>query len=146
MKLYLVRHGDAESNVGLDKLRKLTSMGIDQSKRIGCYIKDINPEIILTSPYIRAKETLKYINEEAKFPGTKIYESQDLTPFGNIENLILEIEAYNTKSLLIVGHNPLLSNLIYQLTGEDVLMGNCSFAEIDFSKRQLLRFINSGEV
>ncbi len=54
MKLYLLRHGDAErlSAYG-DRGRELTEEGRSQAKIAGRFLKDIHPGVVLISTFIR---------------------------------------------------------------------------------------------
>lgn len=60
MRLYLVRHGDAEdvSSQG-DFGRRLTAKGHEQAARLGRFLaaNGLRPACCLTSPYQRARET-----------------------------------------------------------------------------------------
>lgn len=142
MILYLLRHGDAEmySSNG-DRGRILTEDGMSQSRLAGRYLKDVHPSIVLLSTYVRAKETLDIVNREGGSCSLREFISLDVSPNASVEDLMIEVNAYNEESLLIVGHNPQLSNLIYHLTGQGKRMGNCSFAEIDLNTNNLLNFI-----
>lgn len=143
MKLYLVRHGEAEnSSEGGDRDRKLTNDGMDQSVRVGKFLKDLHPSVILTSTYRRAKETLEIILEKSHWPRNRYFESLDIKPNGDIEDLLIEVKAYKEDSLLIVGHNPQLTSLIFYLTGEECPMGNCSFAQIDLESKKVEKIYN----
>lgn len=65
MKLYLVRHGqtiDAENGIKQRVESTLSETGIIQAKRTGRLIKDKGIEIILSSPWTRAKQTAEIIN------------------------------------------------------------------------------------
>lgn len=141
MKLYLLRHGDAEmfSNNG-DRGRELTQVGQKQSRIAGRFLKDIHPSVILISTYVRAKQTLDIVHIEGGSCALREFVSLDVAPGGSIEDLMVEVNAYNEDSILIVGHNPQLSNLIHHLTGDDISMGNCSFAEIDLDINKLIKF------
>jgi broad specificity phosphatase PhoE len=69
MKLYLVRHGqtiDAENNIKQRTNSNLSETGRVQAKRTGRLIKDKGIEIIISSPWIRAKETAEIINMTLK--------------------------------------------------------------------------------
>ncbi len=141
MILYLLRHGDAEmfSNNG-DRGRELTQVGQKQSRIAGRFLKNIHPSVVLISTYIRAKQTLDIVNFEGGSCSLREFVSLDVAPGGSIEDLMIEVNAYNEESILIVGHNPQLSNLIHHLTGNETPMGNCSFAEIDLDEKKLLKF------
>ncbi len=72
--------------------------------------------------------------------------SLDVAPSGSIDDLMLEIRAYKEDSLLVVGHNPQLSELVYYLTNTEVSMGNCSFAQIDLDTNKLQKFFKVEEM
>ncbi len=61
MRLYLVRHAQAESNVGVytGKDSLLTKTGVEQSKRLGLYFKTRSVKYIYCSKMKRAIDTLK---------------------------------------------------------------------------------------
>lgn len=141
MILYLLRHGDAEnySRSG-DRDRVLTERGMEQSRVAGRYLIDKHPGVVLISTYTRAKDTLKIVNLAGGSCSLREFVSMDVAPGGSIEDLLIEVKSYNEESLLIVGHNPQLSRLVYHLTGEQKSMGNCSFAEIDLDTNKLVEF------
>lgn len=69
MKVYLVRHGEVPHNV----LRQynnededLNKIGIEQAKKLRDKIQNIDYEIIISSPLIRAKHTADIINVKNK--------------------------------------------------------------------------------
>lgn len=71
MKIYLIRHGQTETNVAglvcgqMDTI--LTPHGHEQSKRIGEKLKSISFSRHFVSPLKRAKETASYIKEIQHF-------------------------------------------------------------------------------
>ena len=76
MKLYLVRHAQSLRNEGKEH-DKLSETGIEQSKRLGLFLKDKHIDYIYCSEYGRTKETLnnilKYIKikkQNIKIKGT----------------------------------------------------------------------------
>lgn len=147
MTLYLIRHGEAEhlSTHG-DRERALTINGREQSERVGKFLKDLHPAVILTSTFRRAKETLDIIIEKCHWPRGRYFESLDIRPNGDIEDLLVEIEAYKEDSVLLVGHNPQFSSLIHYITGEEYPMGNCSFAQIDLKNKKIEKFYRLEEM
>ena len=69
MKIYLVRHGQCDSNVigrynFLDEDKNET--GIRQAEELGKKIKDINYDIVISSPMVRALHTAQIINVNNK--------------------------------------------------------------------------------
>lgn len=72
MTLYLVRHGEADSNaLGLmssypeapENARHLTETGILQIRKVGQLLKEAGVDIILASPLTRTQETATLISE-----------------------------------------------------------------------------------
>ena len=67
MKIYVIRHGQTDYNVkNVFQGRKdipLNDMGIKQAEETAEKFKDINVDVILVSPLIRARETAKYVSE-----------------------------------------------------------------------------------
>ena len=65
MKVYIVRHGQSTTNA-LDyhsmKDDDLTELGIKQAEELRDKIKNINFDIIICSPLVRAQHTAKIIN------------------------------------------------------------------------------------
>lgn len=67
MKLYVVRHGQTVNN----KLRKvsgktetiLTNKGIEEARQTKEKLKDVNFDLVFSSPLIRAKDTAKEITD-----------------------------------------------------------------------------------
>ncbi len=69
MKIYLVRHGQCESNViGRYSLidEDINETGIKQAEDLREKIKDINYDIVISSPLVRAFHTADIINAKNK--------------------------------------------------------------------------------
>jgi phosphohistidine phosphatase len=122
MNLYIVRHAIAveRGTPGYedDSQRPLTDNGRKKMKKItrGLDRLGIQLDVILTSPYVRARDTAKILGD--RFAMTdKIYFSENLIPPGNFEALVFEIhEKYDLANVALVGHEPMLSSLISWLT------------------------------
>lgn len=141
MKLYLLRHGDAQKlSPHGDRGRELTEDGRVQAKVAGSYLKNLHPGVVLISTFVRAKQTLDILQAESGWCTLREFVSLDVAPNGDIDDLLIEVESYNEDSVLIVGHNPQLSNMIHHLTGENISMGNCSFVIIDLVTKKILDF------
>ena len=115
MKLYLVRHAIAESaTYEDDSLRPLTDKGREKMKKIASALKDIKmrPDLIVSSPYVRASQTASILAKELKYKEEILY-SNSLVPMGEPDDMIGEInEKYSVDELMLVGHEPNLSTLI----------------------------------
>jgi phosphohistidine phosphatase len=150
MELLLLRHGKAEAH-GLpagDAERALLGKGIDQARRVGEYLRlaGLLPEIVLTSPMVRAKQTAEHFCKAAQLPGPVI---QSWLTIGMHPDVALrELSAFfEFKRVCIVGHEPDFSSLIAWVTnGEggavEVRKGAIALLEIKPPSRSgILRFV-----
>ncbi|MGY6528857.1 MAG: phosphohistidine phosphatase SixA [Cyanobacterium sp.] len=115
MKIYFVRHGIAQERIaGVDNpQRALTPKGIVKTNQVAQKFKNIeNPcNLILTSPYVRAKETAQILLNNNLAP--KMAENNALLPDGDIEVWLhwLQQSGYTQgDKLILVGHQPDLGN------------------------------------
>jgi len=116
MKLYLVRHAIAE-NMGTDyeddSLRPLTEKGREKMHRIAAGLHEIGvqPDLIVSSPYLRASQTAVVLAKELNYKEEIAY-SDLLVPMGKPGDMIGEInEKFSVAELMLVGHEPNLSSL-----------------------------------
>lgn len=116
MKLYLVRHAIAE-DVGTDyeddSLRPLTEKGREKMQKIAHALKTlgVSPDLIISSPFVRASQTAAVLAKVFKYKEEIIY-SDFLVPMGQPNDMIGEInEKYSVDELMLVGHEPNLSSL-----------------------------------
>ena len=69
MKVYLVRHGQCDSNVKKIynyKSEDLNEIGIKQAENLRKIISEINYDVVFSSPLLRAKHTAEIINIKNK--------------------------------------------------------------------------------
>ena len=136
MEIYILRHGLAqEANGGMrDADRPLTPEG---TKKLLPVLRraraiDVQPPVILTSPYRRARETAQ-VAVEALRGEPKLVESRALIPDSSPELVWDEIRNHkNDRQIMIVGHEPLLSSVYSYLLG-------AALAQIDVKKGSLGR-------
>lgn len=119
MKLILLRHGKAEdSHPDGDFSRSLVEKGRKQARRAAKLLKAVGalPDIVLTSPLIRARQTAEEFCQAAEIPGATL---QGWLASGmNPENALKELAAFHDfKSIAIVGHEPDFSQLIQWILG-----------------------------
>jgi phosphohistidine phosphatase len=135
--LFVLRHAKSswENPDWADFERPLNSRGLDAARFIGglIYERGLQPQIIISSPAKRAKQTAVLVKEiaEVSKPVTfdeRIYEASPLALF----NLIREFDE-KLESVLIVGHNPGFENLVRMLTGEPVAMPTAALARINLN-------------
>jgi phosphohistidine phosphatase len=125
MNLYIVRHAIAVENgtpgYEDDSQRPLTDTGIKKMKKIAKGLRqlDVGFDVVLTSPYVRARDTAKILAKEYGIKD-KVAFTDNLIPPGDFEKLIQEIQtSYNVDNLALVGHEPMLSQFISWLTAGD---------------------------
>ena len=116
MKVHLIRHAQAvEGSTGLpDEFRYLTCRGRKRFRQVAASLKKngISPDIIITSPRIRAVQTAEILSGTIRFNGElkispELSNSPDLVTLGNI------LRANSTAGeLVIVGHEPSLGEII----------------------------------
>ena len=116
MEIHILRHGIAEdAKAGhRDADRALTSEGKKKLRETLKALKKIGlaPSLILTSPYRRAAETAAIAASVLGFKGD-IVDTRALIPPSSVEDVWEEIRSLkNENSLLLVGHEPLLSYLV----------------------------------
>lgn len=114
MDLYFLRHGEAEPLYSDDSV--LTSTGIASIKNIALAMKalDIKLDQILCSDFQRAKETAAIIREVLQ-TDLEIGSCMPLTPPGDSDDLIQILKDTHKLSVLMVGHEPLISRTISRL-------------------------------
>ena len=117
MVAYFLRHADAEPRASSDHERKLTPKGLEQSEKAGKFMAraGLLPEIILTSPVVRARQTAKIVSEKL---GAEFSEVDWLACGMTTETCLLELKALQGKaSVLLVGHEPDFSETIAAMLG-----------------------------
>jgi phosphohistidine phosphatase len=126
--LYLLRHGDAENGNGDDAARWLTPKGKRQASAAGRALSALGAKIdtCLASPKVRAAETARLACEPL---GIEPETAAELDG-GGFDALAL---AAGRGEVLLVGHEPDLSNEVARLTGGAVKMRKGGLAIIDGS-------------
>jgi len=122
MILYLLRHAIAvergHADYEDDSQRPLTPKGERRMRRAaeGMLALELSLDGILSSPYLRAKQTADIVAEVLQASAT-IDISPALAPDGDPRQLITELQRHNRtrQNLLLVGHEPYLSALLSTL-------------------------------
>lgn len=119
MNLYLLRHGLAveagTSEYSKDSERPLTPKGERKLWKIAEAMEDMELSFdwILSSPYVRARQTAQIVAEALSLR-KKLEITETLTPAGSTKKLVESIHQKqpSPKDILLVGHEPYLSELI----------------------------------
>jgi phosphohistidine phosphatase len=134
MELYLLRHGDAEPRelTGNDAERALTAKGKRDVEMVAGQARtgNVRPDVILTSPLKRAKETALIAQEVM---GVKrVLETRALLPEASPEILWKELASIEeAEHVLLAGHEPSMSGLVQYLLRARVT--------VDFKKGAMMR-------
>jgi phosphohistidine phosphatase len=115
--LLIVRHAKSSWDYpGLDDLqRPLLEKGIKRTKKATEYlqVKNVIPDLIITSSAVRARETANLISQGLKIASDKTIEDQRLY-FADAEHILdmLYDLPGDVDKVMIVGHNPALTNFV----------------------------------
>ena len=125
MNLYIIRHAiavdESTPEYEEDNQRPLTDKGKKKMRQIakGLRALGVSFDLILSSPYVRAKETAEILADVFKLKKS-IEFSENLIPMGDPDLLIAELnEKYSVDSIALVGHEPELTHLIGALVSEN---------------------------
>lgn len=136
--LLLIRHAKAAwEELGTnDADRILTEQGLQQADLMGQELKtlQITPDLIVSSPAIRALNTAQILAAVLNYPKDKI-KTEEKIYSGGVEDLINLIKQTNAKidTLLLFGHNPNLTWLTHFLCEEShINIPTCGIIIISF--------------
>eukprot|EP01029_Cantina_marsupialis_P009729 TRINITY_DN225516_c1_g2_i2.p1 TRINITY_DN225516_c1_g2~~TRINITY_DN225516_c1_g2_i2.p1 ORF type:complete len:160 (+),score=17.28 TRINITY_DN225516_c1_g2_i2:103-582(+) len=129
-ELYILRHAqkDTINNYSYDYDVPLTKKGEIDAHTIGEKLKEknISPDLIISSPAIRARETAEIVAKEISYDKNIMYNEVIYQAFLNeiIESISYTYDTVN--SLMVVGHNPSLTALAITFADfkEEIKMGN----------------------
>ena len=133
--LLVLRHGksDWDADWIVDAERPLAKRGRRASKLIGRHLAEVGPEptLALTSPAVRARDTLERTLAAAGFD-CPVRTVAAFYGHGTIA-VIDELRALegSPEVVLIVGHEPTWSDLIHWLTGASVRFPTAALARLD---------------
>ena len=123
MEIILVRHAIAlDKNIAItkgikDSKRKLTAAGKKKFKKhILNHISLFkNSDFILSSPYLRAKETADILVKQLPFI-PQCVSSSVVVPDGSVDKFLSYLKNKTYRKFVVVSHEPFLSQLIKSLT------------------------------
>ncbi|MEO8125930.1 MAG: phosphohistidine phosphatase SixA [Bryobacteraceae bacterium] len=136
MQLYILRHGIAENGKpgGSDADRALTAEGKKKLRETLRAVAKagVAPELMISSPYLRARETAEIAMEVLGYREA-LQQADVLIPSTDPKPVWEEIRLHKTvASLMLVGHEPLLSVLAAYLLGAPSIY-------VDMKKGAILR-------
>ena len=141
MRLLLLRHAKSSwADESLDDWqRPLNERGERDAPNVGTLIKRLSllPDLIITSDAVRAETTARAVARAAGYQG-KIDLSPELyhaTP-GAIIDVLQNISDAKARTVMIVGHNPGLEDLVGHLTGQRVELPTAALVHISLRVNQ----------
>ncbi len=119
MDLYILRHGKAEeAGPGMsDRDRKLSRKGRDDTAAAAYWMAErgLKFDLIATSPLVRARETATIIAGQLGKRDCMVT-WEELAPGGTPDEVCHRIREHEARqSVMVVGHEPLLSALISRI-------------------------------
>ncbi len=140
MELWLLRHAAAEDQAesGHDADRTLTEDGHKRARDVARGLAQLEPgiQLILTSPYARARQTAEPAARALRLAG-KLRETQALEPSSDPQEILDEVRAEKAESILLVGHEPhlgaLLGRLVSGRPGLEIPMKKAAVARLTWT-------------
>ncbi|WP_317932598.1 phosphohistidine phosphatase SixA [Halioxenophilus sp. WMMB6] len=117
MRIFLLRHGEAEPHVQPDSARPLTARGILETEAIIERELDALRSVssLWVSPYTRAQQTAERVIR--RLPELAPQTTDLLVPEANPQRLATALEAAAVESVLLVSHQPLVGVFLDWLVG-----------------------------
>jgi phosphohistidine phosphatase len=102
--------------------------------------RDVRPDLILSSPALRALETAQIMGRKLGFRRKDIVVSERLYAVGadDLLDVIHEL-GDKVKRAMLFGHNPALTELAHRLSRDMTHMPTCSVAEFKFDAKSWSR-------
>lgn len=111
MKLWVLRHGQAEPEAATDAKRPLTEVGRQEVLGMAQRLQQAPLDVILASPYVRAQQTAELVREHLKLRHgivTVDWATPEGAPLAVLDRLAERSEA----NILLVSHQPLVGQLV----------------------------------
>jgi phosphohistidine phosphatase SixA len=126
VRVIVVRHAAAAPGEP-DDLRPLTEQGREASRMLGELLAEREPDAVVSSPLLRARETAQAIASAA---GLEVEVEERLAPGADADDLRAAVDGRG-ETVVTVGHQPDCSEIVLALTGRAVQFPTAGFAEID---------------
>lgn len=110
MRLWLLRHGEAEPQAASDAARELTANGRKEVQQAAAQLAGRPLTAIVASPYVRAQQTAELVRSALGFAG-KIKTVPWLTPDSDPRDVLKFLDEREGVETLLVSHQPLIGAL-----------------------------------
>ncbi len=137
-KLYLMRHAKSSwKDKNLEDIKRpLNKRGKKDAPLMGKVLKkrEISPDVIISSSAKRAYKTAKAVAKELGYPKEEIIKDKRLylINFGEFLDYIKNLDD-KYQSVLIIGHNPGISDLFSYITGKESQMPTAAVGGVEFN-------------
>jgi phosphohistidine phosphatase len=130
MIIYFVRHasaGERIANPKKDEKRPLDADGIEQCGYVGRALAatNVQPEVIVSSPFKRATQTASLIGNEIGYEG-KLQLDPAMQPEASFADFRRMLEKYaKYEAVMVVGHNPSITEFLGRIitkSGSEALL------------------------
>jgi|SRR5579864_1677010 len=145
MIVYFLRHASAGSHKAdpkKDEKRALDDQGIAQCGMMGRALAalDAHVDLTITSPLKRAAQTASLVANEIGYEGKLLMDSS-LRPEGSYESFRKLLEKFADRdAIMVVGHNPNLSEFLARLlgvrSGGGVDLKKGAVAKVEFDQKR----------
>jgi phosphohistidine phosphatase len=119
MELYFLRHGEAEPAApgGTDDARQLTDRGRQETLVVAqaLHRAGVRPEVILTSPFLRARQTGEALEEVFGVSARVEERLRSGCTLGDIQDVLADRPEAR---FVLVGHEPDVSRMVGRLIGD----------------------------
>jgi len=112
MRIYIIRHAEALSletaGVNADADRPLTDLGHSQCRALAAALlkHGVRFDLLLTSPYLRARQTTQGLLDQWPQPRPPVEECEDLAPEGKTGKIARLLRKMKPENVGLVGHMP----------------------------------------
>jgi phosphohistidine phosphatase len=133
--LLVLRHAKSSWNDSEldDHERPLNERGLRDAPRMGALVREhgLRPDVVLSSDAVRARLTAEAVAEAARYAGEVLLDPRlYMACPADILSLLPTVRE-NAETVMIVGHNPGLEQLVEQLTGEREDLPTAALAQIE---------------
>ena len=116
-----------------DRERPLNKRGREDAPKMGALLRkhDLLPDLVLSSPAVRARSTAELVIEESGYDGEVEYKEALYSFDAEAYLKALTGLADTYQRVMVVGHNPAMEELVEELTGEYLPMPTAALAQIE---------------
>jgi phosphohistidine phosphatase len=134
--IYLLRHAKADKSLINDVGRDLSGKGRRQAETIGKWMLEnkIMPDWIICSSTKRTKSTAKICSEQIGYQKSIRFEDRLYHASGDTYLDIIAVLNDQYQSVMIVGHNPEISDTVTLLTGVHLDMSPSMLVRIEIDR------------